>query len=98
MTSPNYIHQLSTLDKVKHKFLVLLDESKSYMGADYGPPDPPPQMESFNYIEILGFVDEPSLMKWIEENQNTKWGNPKQFKLLKVEELNVEMKVEFKIK
>lgn len=41
--------------EMNHNFLVIKNDSISYTGSWYGPPDPPPSQETFSYMSILGF-------------------------------------------
>lgn len=49
-----YISHVNSIPK-ETKFIVLVDDSFTAMGADYGIPAPPPTMETTNYIQTIAF-------------------------------------------
>ena len=87
-----YISHVNSIPK-ETKFIVLVDDSFSAMGADYGPPDPPPRMETTNYIQTIAFESEESLLSWIESNSKSR--SPKNIKVIPYSPLNI--KTEIKI-
>ena len=63
----------------------------------YGPPDPPPSMEYDTSATYLAMESEEEVIAWIKENQETKYGKPKQFKVFEFNPVNVttEVKISF---
>lgn len=88
---------ISDYTKLKPKFIIAYDECFSYMGHDYGPPDPPPSMEYDTSATYLAMESEEEVLAWIKENQETKYGKPKQFKVFEFNPVNVttEVKISF---
>lgn len=72
------------------KFIVFLDYSYSAMGADYGPPDPPPTMETHNSVQLLAFYSDEELKSWIELNSK------KNFKVIQYQPLLFTISTEIK--
>lgn len=87
--------KISDYDKHNPKFIILVDETHGYMGADYGPPDPPPTMEYETRANYTALMSEEEVIDWIKDNQETKYGSPKKFKVFKIEpvSINTEIKV-----
>jgi hypothetical protein len=63
------------------------------MGADYGPPDPPPSMETSTYIGIHGFKTKEEVATWIKQENENKFSRPKPFKVFAIEALTVKTDV-----
>ena len=91
------LNSLSNYDTLKPKFIIAYDETFSYMGANYGPPDPPPSMEYETRAVYIALMDEQEVIDWIKENQETKYVTPKKFKVFQFNEVNVttEVKISF---
>ncbi|MNG30502.1 hypothetical protein D3C84_1161280 [compost metagenome] len=53
------------------------------MGHDYGPPDPPPQMETETLMRMLAFETQEQVLRWIE--YHNKSSRPNTFRIFKVE-------------
>lgn len=87
------LRQLSDFDKHQPKFIVMYDETFSYMGADYGPPDPPPQMESETRAQMIALHSEEELAEWIRENQGFQYSRPKPFKVFRLEPVTVKTEI-----
>lgn len=87
------LRELSDYDKHQPKFIIMWDETHSYMGADYGPPDPPPQMESETRAQVIALHSEEEVAEWIKENQTTQYGRPKTFKVFRIEPVIVKTEV-----
>ncbi len=84
---------LSDYDKVKPAFIVMYDETHGEMGADYGPPDPPPTMEYHTRATIIDLADEAELLEWLKQNQETKYGAPKKVKVFSLQPVSVQTNV-----
>ena len=87
------LRKLADYDKLQPKFIVMYDETHSYMGANYGPPDPPPQMEYETRIAIVSLNSEEEVIEWIKDNQESKYGQPKRFKVFKIDPISVKTEV-----
>lgn len=87
------LRQLSDYDKLQPKFIVMYDETHGYMGANYGPPDPPPQMEYETRATIVSLNSEEEVIEWIKDNQETKYGQPKKYKVFKIDPIWVRTEV-----
>lgn len=83
----------SPSDFTKHKeadYLLILGGSITALGDDYGPPDPPPRMETTYYPEIYALNKE-QVENWVKDNQKSY--RPKEYKILKIEPVEVKTEV-----
>ena len=79
----------------KNKFVVLVEDTISYMGADYGPPDPPPSMEHERVIRAYSFENEEQVTNWIKNH--IKQTRPAPYQIFKVESLSVKTEVKLSL-
>ena len=93
-----YLRSTSDYVKYKPKYIIAYDETFSYMGADYGPPDPPPTMEYETRATYLAMMSEEEVLEWIKENQESKFSKPKEFKLFEFNMVNVTTEVKISLK
>lgn len=87
----HHVSQVSDFAKFKTEFIIVLDEQMSYMGADYGPPDPPPSMETMNYVSVIAIENQEQLQEWVQQNQGNRY--PKAFKIFRIAPVNVTTEV-----
>lgn len=88
---------ISSTDQIPQntKFLVLLDDSFSCMGDNYGPPDPPPTMETHNIVRLIAFDTEESLTSWIKSNSESY--SKQSFKILPYQPLKISTEVKISL-
>ncbi|MNC23977.1 hypothetical protein D3C75_720170 [compost metagenome] len=80
------------------KFMVVIDDSYSCMGADYGPPDPPPSMETHNTIRVVMLHDEAEVASWVKNHTESKgYGSPKAYQILKVDPVTISTSISVSI-
>ena len=77
------------------QFIVFLDDSFSCMGDNYGPPDPPPRMETHNTVRLIAFDTEESLTSWIKSNSESY--SKKSFKILPYKPLTLSTEVKISL-
>lgn len=95
---PHRINSLSDFDKNHNfKFVVMTEEQGSAMGADYGPPDPPPQMEYFTVIKLLAFETQEQVVEWIKYHTEGRFSKPEPYKIFKVEGVSVTTEVKINL-
>ena len=85
----NGLSTLADFDKHPPKFIVVQEYTESHMGANYGPPDPPPSMETSTYLSIRGFSTTEEVAAWIKQENESKWSKPKPFKVFSVDAMTV---------
>jgi hypothetical protein len=92
------IRSLSDFDRLcpKFKFAVMYEETISYMGADYGPPDPPPSMVSETVIRILAFETKEQVIEWVNYHTRPQYRRPAPYKVFKIEgcQVSTEIKID----
>ena len=49
-------------------FLVMHDEKFSYIGTWYGPPDPPAQQETKNFVRLITFTTKEEVVAWYKQS------------------------------
>jgi hypothetical protein len=76
-----YVNTIEDLEKAGAEYFVIYDESMSYMGADYGPPDPPPSMETKKYLGFIAFTNQAELSDWVLKSQTE--GRKQKIKIFK---------------
>jgi hypothetical protein len=81
------ISRLSDFDKSKPNYMVMHEYTKSQMGADYGPPDPPPVMETKTYIGMIGFSTREEVASWIKQNAEATY-KVSAFRIFAIEEMS----------
>lgn len=87
MYTGNSISTLVDFDKHQPNYLVVREESFSYQGSWYGPPDPQPGIETKIFLEITGFKTREEVAAWIK--QESIYSKPKKFKVFAVDEMTV---------
>lgn len=91
---PHRINSLSDFDKNHNfKYAVMVEERGCAMGHDYGPPDPPPQMEYFTIIRILAFETQEQVIEWIKHHTEGRYSKPEPYKIFKIEGVSVTTEV-----
>lgn len=65
------ITQISKLKTTEYKYLILINQTNSYMGTWYGPPDPPPTMETVHSIAVNAIKTDKELLEWIDSNSKS---------------------------
>lgn len=85
----NGISSLADFDKYSPNFIVVQEYTESHMGANYGPPDPPPSMETSTYISIRAFKTKEDVAAWIKQERESKWSTPKPFKVFAIDAMTV---------
>ena len=83
------ITRLSDFDKHRPNFIVVQEYTESHMGADYGPPDPPPSMETSTYLSIRGFSTKEDVGAWIKREKERSYASSKPFKVFAIEGMTV---------
>lgn len=81
-----------TGELLEAQYLVIYNDSIAHMGANYGPPDPPPQMETTYFVRNILFNTQEQLLAWIESNNGPYL--KKTFKVYKIEPVTIRTKVE----
>lgn len=84
---------IKDVEAFEPEFIILVNDSETVMGHDYGPPDPPPTWETHNKLTVVSVKDEAALIEWIE--QNTRSYRSKTFKVLQYKPVTI--KTETKI-
>lgn len=79
------------------QFLVIHDSSYSAMGHDYGPPDPPPSMETTYTTVTVAFDTEEELLAWIEHNNSQPNYSKKKFVVVPYKPLVVKSEVKISL-
>lgn len=77
------------------QFVLIYDDSYSEMGHDYGPPDPPPTMETVNHTSVIGFDTEAELIEWVTRNDSSY--SKKRFVILPFKPLKIQKELSIKI-
>jgi hypothetical protein len=88
------IDRLKDFDKLPNtKFIIVCDKTESHMGADYGPPDPPPKMETSTYLTMVGLDTEEQVTDWIldKAKKTSSTGGP--FKIFKITPVTIKTEV-----
>jgi hypothetical protein len=70
-------------------FFAVLDDSLSYMGADYGPPNPPPSMDTINILRVIPFSSKEELDDWVSDKINDRF--TKGYKIFSVKPMLVKV-------
>jgi hypothetical protein len=83
------ISRLSDFDKHPPKFIVVQEYTESHMGANYGPPDPPPSMETSTYMGIRGFKTTDEVAAWIKQERESPYSKNKSFKVFAIDAMTV---------
>lgn len=83
--------RLADFDRHAPNFIVVQEETESHMGLDYGPPDPPPSMETSTYLGIRGFNSEEEVAAWIKQEKENRYSKP--FKVFAVAAMTVKTDV-----
>lgn len=92
---PSGLQTCNGLEKVNTMYLVLVDDSRSYMGLDYGPPDPPPSMETMNFVRVIPLESDEQLRVWVEHHTKpSAYTTPKPFKVFQVSPVEIRTRVE----
>lgn len=89
MFQGTYINRLTDFDKYSPNFIVAYEYTESHMGLDYGPPDPPPSMETSTYVGIRGFLTKEEVAAWIKQENESKSSRSKPFKVFAIEAMTV---------
>lgn len=84
----NSISTLADFDKHQPNFIIVREESFSYQGSWYGPPDPQPGTETKIFLEIRGFKTKEDVAAWIKE-ESISYRNPKKFKVFAIDAMAV---------
>lgn len=69
------------------KFMVVEDDSYTAMGHDYGPPDPPPTMETHNTIRVTMLHTEEEVVAWVKQRSEDRYA--KAYQIFKVDPVNI---------
>lgn len=85
----NTISRLSDFDKYTPNFIVVQEYTESHMGANYGPPDPPPSMETSTYVSIRGFKTKEEVATWIKQENEGHFSRPTPFKVFAIDAMTV---------
>jgi hypothetical protein len=85
----NSISRLADFDKHSPNFIVVQEYIESHMGADYGPPDPPPSMETSTYVSIRGFKTKEEVAAWVKQEKESKYSNSKPFKVFAIDAMTI---------
>lgn len=85
----NGISRLGDFDKYAPNFIVVQEYTESHMGANYGPPDPPPSMETSTYVSIRGFKTKEEVAVWIKQENEGRFSRPTPFKVFAIDAMTV---------
>lgn len=77
------------------KFMVIEDDSYTAMGADYGPPDPPPTMETTHIIRCTMLHDEAEVSAWVKKRAEDRYA--KAYKIFKVDPVTINTSISVSI-
>lgn len=92
------VADLQTGEFSKARFLIVMNDSITAMGADYGPPDPPPSMETTHFTQLIALMDEAEVAIWAEDHiNNTRWGKPAPYQILRIEPVTITTTVSIKV-
>jgi hypothetical protein len=83
------ISRLDDFDKYSPNFIVVQEYTESHMGANYGPPDPPPSMETSTYLSIRGFKTKEDVAAWIKQERESKYSRETPFKVFAIDAMTV---------
>jgi len=79
------------------KFMVIQDDSYSAMGADYGPPDPPPTMETHKTLRCIMLHDEAEVEQWVRQEEERSTYSKKPYKIFKVDPVTINTSISVSI-
>lgn len=79
------------------KFMVIQDDSYSCMGADYGPPDPPPSMETHQTLRCIMLHDEAEVAQWVREQEDKNSYSKRAYKIFKVDPVTINTSISVSI-
>lgn len=85
----NQLGRLADFDTHMPNFIVVQEYTESHMGANYGPPDPPPSMETSTYISIRGFKTKEDVAAWIKQERESKYSGNKPFEVFAIDAMTV---------
>jgi len=85
----NSIGRLSDFDKHSPNFIIVKEYTESHMGANYGPPDPPPSMETSTYLSIRGFKTKEEVVDWIKQEKESRFSGNKPFKVFAIDAMTI---------
>lgn len=85
----NFISTLAGFDKHQPNFIIVREESFSYQGSWYGPPDPQPGRETKIFLEVTGFTTKEDVAKWIKDDAEFPYSKPKKFKVFAIDAMAV---------
>lgn len=91
-TYKRQVHKVSDFNKPEiqgAKFMVMIDDSYTSMGHNYGPPDPPPSMETHEIIKCIMLHSEEEVVAWVKEQTNDNSWKKKAYKIFKVDPVNI---------
>lgn len=85
----NGISRLADFDKHSPNFMVVHEYTESHMGFNYGPPDPPPSMETSTYLRIIGFKTKEDVAAWIKDQRDRQHSSIEQYKVFAIDAMSV---------
>jgi hypothetical protein len=88
-----YVTRLAALSP-DATIIVLYEQTEGRMSADYGPPDPPPQWETYTEQKILQFTSDATFAEWAQKNQVDTLSSIKTWRALRVSPINVKFRME----
>lgn len=74
--------------------IVMYDYSYSRMGDNYGPPDPPPQMETVTEVKLYQFSSDEDFKEWVQDNEASRFGRIANWRAFRVAPITVKTRVE----
>ena len=74
--------------------IVMYDYSYSRMGDNYGPPDPPPQMETVTEVKMYQFSSEEDFKEWVQDNEASRFGRIDNWRAFRVAAIAVKTRIE----
>jgi len=92
-----YVSKIEDFEEFSSNFIIIYNESFSYQGSWYGPPDPPAGTETKNFIQTECFSTKEEVVEWIKKNAETKYGRPKAFKVFMIDEMKIKTEISISV-
>lgn len=94
----SYERRVKSVSDLKRRFpeavfMAVVDDSVSGMGFDYGPPDPPPSMETTYFISMYALHNEDEVIEWVKDHTRRDTNKPYQILSVKPVAINTTLSV-----
>lgn len=89
----NSLTSLADFDKKPPNFIIVQEESFSYAGDWYGPPDPPPRNETKIFLSIRGFSTKEEVAEWIKQERESRYSSHTPFKVFAIDAMTIKTEI-----